>query len=112
MDTSGLPTGLIGPGDPDYGDLPGEAAHAAAGHRTIVVIVFAPKDLEPKRFRFGTDETVGVAAKIAADAFGYTAGTPSFQTEAGTVLDRNLTLAAAGVRNRERLELVDAGGGV
>ncbi len=110
---SDLPTGLIEPGDPDYDEVPGETAEkAAAARRAIVVIVFAPKDPEPKRFRFRTDETVGAAAKTAADAFGYTGGTPSFQTEAGTVLDRNLTLAAAGVRNREKLELVDAGGGV
>jgi hypothetical protein len=108
MDTFDLPTGLIEPQDPEYDETPGEAA----GRRAIVVIVFAPKDLEPKRFRFLTDETVGEAAQIAAGAFGYAAGTPSFQTEAGTVLERSLTLAAAGVRNREKLELVDAGGGV
>jgi len=112
MDTSNLPTGLIELGDPDYDEAHGEATEVATGRRTIVVIVFAPKDPEPKRFRFRTDETVGQAAKVAADAFGYVAGTPSFQTEAGTVLDRNLTLAAAGVHNREKLELVDAGGGV
>lgn len=112
MDASDLPMGLIEPGDPEFNEAPGETAEAATGRRTIVVIVFAPKDLEPKRFRFRADETVGSAAKVAADAFGYAAGTPSFQTEAGTVLDRNLTLAAAGVRDREKLELVDAGGGV
>lgn len=112
MDTSDLPTGLIEPGDPEYDEAPGQNAEPEAGRRSVVVIVFAPKDLEPKRFRFRLEQTVGDAAKAAADAFGYAAGTPSFQTEGGTVLDRNLTLAAAGVRNREKLELVDAGGGV
>lgn len=112
MDTSDLPTGLIEPGDPGYDEPPGQDAEPDTGRRSVVVIVFAPKDLESKRFRFRLDQTVGDAAKIAAGAFGYAAGTPSFQTEGGTVLDRNLTLAAAGVRNREKLELVDAGGGV
>jgi hypothetical protein len=55
---------------------------------------------------------VGEAAKVAAQAFGYEVGTPSFQTEKGTVLDRGLSLEAAKIHNRERLELVDAGGGV
>jgi hypothetical protein len=112
LDAADLPTGLIEPGDPEYDETPGEAAEAAAGRQTIVVIIFAPKDVEPKRFRFPTDETVGAAAKVAADAFGYAGGNPSFQTQGGTVLDRNLTLADAGVRDREKLDLVDAGSGV
>lgn len=109
MDTSDLLIGLIGPTDPEYDDA---RDTLAADRRTVVVIVFAPKDPEPKKFRFLLSQTVGDAAKVAADAFKYTAGTPSFQTEGGTVLDRNLTLEAAGIRNREELELVDAGGGV
>ena len=43
---------------------------------------------------------------------GYQGGNPSFQKHDGVVLDRNLTLEAAKVHNREHLELVDAGGGV
>jgi hypothetical protein len=109
VDTSNLTTGLIEPGDPEYDEV---SAETADGRQAVVVIVFAPKDLEPKRFRFRSDETVGSAAKVAADAFGYEGGTPSFQTENGAVLDRNRTLAEAGVRNGEKLELVDAGGGV
>jgi hypothetical protein len=104
-----LHMGLIQPDDPEYeADLDGDADE----RRTIVVIVFAPKEIEPKRFRFRRDETVGVAAKTAATAFGYEEGNPSFQTKDGKVLERSLTLEAAGVHNREELELVDAGGGV
>lgn len=104
MGTEELPTGLLDPADPEY-------EPAVAGRRTIVVIVYAPKVPDPKRFRFRLDETVGDAAKVAAEAFEYEVGTPSFQ-KGETVLDRSLTLEAAGVRNRDELELVDAGGGV
>ncbi len=79
---------------------------------TLVLIVFAPKDVEPKRFRFRIEETVERAAHTAAEAFGYAAGSPSFQRADGQVLDRALTLKRACLHNRERVELVDAGGGV
>jgi hypothetical protein len=85
----------------------------AAERRTIVLIVSAPKELKPKRFRFRLDETVGEAAKAAAKSFDYQeGGTPSFQLENGDVLDRTLTLRAAGLHSLEKVELVDAGGGV
>ena len=109
-----MSTGLLQPDDPQYEEtLEDEAGEEARRHRrTIIVIVFAPKDPEPKRFRFKLDQTVGEAAAVAALAFGYEVGTPSFQTENGVVLDRGLSLEAANVHNRERLELVDVGGGV
>ena len=109
-----MPTGLLQPNDPEYdADLEQQEGDEGRHHRqTIVVVVFAPKDPEPKRFRFRVEQTVGEAAKVAAQAFGYEVGTPSFQTEKGTVLDRGLSLEAAKIHNRERLELVDAGGGV
>lgn len=78
----------------------------------IEVIVYAPKTPEPKTFGFAGSETVGEAAKHAAEAFGYGPGNPSFETKDTRVLDRSLTLVAAGVHNGEKLELVDAGGGV
>ncbi|HVA05206.1 MAG TPA: hypothetical protein VNG12_00530 [Acidimicrobiales bacterium] len=119
MDTDALPLGLLEPDDPEFDDTEGDATGIAdqedGGHHprsTVVLIVFAPKELEPKRFRFRLDETVGDAAKAAAKKFEYEVGTPSFQTKDGTVLDRSVTLRAAGVHNREELELVDAGGGV
>jgi hypothetical protein len=76
------------------------------------VTVYAPRSPEPKMFKFRREETVGQAARTAADAFGYEGGNPSFATEGRTVLDRNKTLAAAHVHDGETLELVDVGGGV
>lgn len=101
--------GLLDPKDPEFD---AEVVEISVKRRTIVVLVYAPKDLEPKRFRFSLVATVGAAAKVAAEAFGYQGGNPSFQKKDEVVLDRNLTLEAARVHNREHLELVDAGGGV
>jgi len=110
MSAEDLPTGLLESTEPGYDD--GDDVGAEPKHGKIVVIAFAPKDPKPKRFRFKITETVGAAANAAAEKFGYEISTPSFQTEAGDVLDRNLTLEAAGVRNGEKVEVVDAGGGV
>jgi len=104
-----LVIGLLDPTDPEY-EI--EVIEISVKRRTIVVLVYAPKELDPKKFRFQLDETVGAAAKVAAEAFGYHAGNPSFQKKDGIVLDRNITLEEAKVHNREHLELVDAGGGV
>jgi hypothetical protein len=101
--------GLLEETDPEY-EI--DVVEISAERRTIVLVVFAPKELEPKRFRFRLEDAVGEAAKVAAEAFGYQGGNPSFQKHDGVVLDRNLTLEAAKVHNREHLELVDAGGGV
>jgi hypothetical protein len=101
--------GLLDPKDPEF-EI--EVVEISVKRHTIVVLVYAPKELEAKRFRFSLDETVGAAAKVAAEAFGYQAGNPSFQKKDEAVLDRDLTLEAAHVHNREHLELVDAGGGV
>jgi len=102
-----LTIGLLAPTDPEYDK---DQEEISVERRAIVVLVYAPKELEPKRFRFRLDETVGAAAKIAAEAFGYQTGNPSFQKKDGVVLDRSLTLEAAKVHNREHLELVDAAG--
>jgi hypothetical protein len=112
MSTSDLSLGELAPGDPEYADSPPIDAKADEGDRCVVVIVHAPKDVNPKRFRFLLEETVGEAAKVAAASFGYHVGNPSFQIEDGTVLDRAITLRAARVQNLEKLELADAGGGV
>jgi hypothetical protein len=105
-----LPVGLLDPSDPEYEDPGGELD----SHRRerIVLVVFAPKDIKPKRFRFPLSDTVGAAAQIAAQAFGYETGTPSFQIKDKPVLDRDLTLERAGLHSHEHVELVDAGGGV
>ena len=117
MSITDLPGGLIGPDDPEF-DGPLDTDVAGEGHTPhkrlhLVVIVFAPRDPDPKKFRFRLDEVVGAAAATAAAAFHYAeGGTPSFRMPDGEVLDRTITLEAAGVRNREDLELVEAGGGV
>jgi len=105
-----LPVGMMDPSDPEYEDSGGE--HAAHKREHIVLVVNAPKDLHAKRFRFPLAETVGAAAKAAAEAFGYADGNPSFQVKDDPVLERGLTLEQAGLHNHEHVELVDAGGGV
>lgn len=115
MSTTELPRGLVGPDDPEFGESldGGGAGRPDDGHGQIVVIVFAPRDPDPKRFRFGRDELVETAARTAAEEFHYDeGGTPSFRLSNGTVLDRTVTLESAGVRSGMELELVDAGGGV
>ena len=76
------------------------------------VIVLAPREPDPKTFEFRRTETVRDSARTAADTFGYEGGNPSFETEQHVVLDRDKTLAEAGVHDGERLHLVDVGGGV
>lgn len=78
----------------------------------LTVTVYAPRSPEPKTFQFRREETVGQAARTAAESFGYQGGNPSFATQEHVVLDRNKTLAAAHVRSGDTLELVDVGGGV
>ena len=78
----------------------------------IRVKVFAPRTPKPKRFRWPLTKTVGEAADEAAKAFEYEAGSPTFQNDDDEVLDRGQTLKAAGVEDKDKLELVDVGGGV
>lgn len=77
------------------------------------VRVVTPSDPRPREFTFGKTETVGAAAAAAATTLGQHPTSPSFEIEkTEKVLDRSLTLEAAGVRDGMLLELVDAGGGV
>jgi hypothetical protein len=79
---------------------------------TVEVTVFAPGLVEGRAFTFRKELTVGEAAAEAAVALGFHANVPSFQKEGEPVLDRTKRLVAAGVRDGDVLELVDAGGGV
>lgn len=90
-------------------ELAGEALHK--GPPTILVKVLAPRDPEPRDFTFEKTMRVGDAARVAADAFGYVGGNPTF-AKGNVVLDRDKPLVAEGVRDHDELELVDAGGGV
>lgn len=85
------------------------------GKRDILhVKVLAPGFVDPRPFQFAETLTVKQAATEAAQAFGYRANTPGFQTTGPEPkeLPENETLAAAGVRDGETLELIDTGGGV
>lgn len=79
--------------------------------QAITVTVFAPRDPDGREFTWDKHLTVGEAAQQAAEAFGYTPGTPTLAKD-GVALDRDKQLVAAGVREGDRLELVDTGGGV
>jgi hypothetical protein len=79
--------------------------------QTIDVAVFAPGDTESKPFEFNKHLSVADAAKQAAAAFGLPEGDPTF-AKGTTVLDRNKQLVAEGVRDGDKLELIDTGGGV
>lgn len=89
-----------------------DAIAEAHTQRELHVEVFSPRDPNPKHFAWSPDLTVGQAAVEAAASFGYVGGNPTLQNSAGAALDRSVTLDQAGVRNGDRLELVDAGGGV
>ena len=79
----------------------------------LTVVVFAPRKPDPQKFTWLKSMLVGKAADEAAQAFGYEAGTPTLQEKKdGRVLDRQKTLAAAGVQDTDELELTDSGGGV
>lgn len=78
----------------------------------LIVEVFSPREPDPKKFTWPKTTLVGTAADEAARAFKYAAGTPTFQNKDRKVLDRNETLAAAGVQPFDELELTDTGGGV
>ncbi len=80
-------------------------------HQTITVMVFAPRRTEPKTFTWNKHMTVGDAAKEAATAFGYPAGTPTLVKD-DRAFDRDHQLVADGVRDGDELELTDIGGGV
>ena len=79
--------------------------------KDLDVTVFAPRRPEGRQFSWSKQLTVGEAAQQAAQAFEYAEGTPTLAKD-GKALDRDKQLVAAGVRDGDRLELVDVGGGV
>jgi hypothetical protein len=81
-------------------------------HSLLHLVISSPRDPEPKNLEFPHAELVGEAARKAAEEFGYTPGTPTFQTADRVTLDRSISLAAAHVHNGDHLELVDVGAGV
>ena len=80
--------------------------------RDVHVEALSPREPHPKPFTWPSSMTVGQAALEAATAFGYVGGNPTLQNSTGKALDRSLTLEQAGVRDGDKLEVIDAGGGV
>lgn len=77
----------------------------------IRVEVSAPRAPESKTFVWDKHMLVSDATADAARAFGYTDGNFSL-TKDGVALDPAKQLVAAGVRDRDKLRLLDTGGGV
>ncbi len=89
-----------------------QAVTGAQNDSDLHVEVTAPRfPNAPRAFTFEPEATVGAAAEQAARAFTYDKGTWSFKLE-GQELDRNLSLASAGVDSGDKLGLIDTGGGV
>ncbi|HEY5053770.1 MAG TPA: hypothetical protein VII45_10220 [Solirubrobacterales bacterium] len=89
-----------------------QSASQKGGHgKELKVTVFAPRSPEGKKFKWNEHMTVGAAADEAAKEFGYAQGTPTLAKH-GSALDRDKELTTAGVRDGDKLELVDIGGGV
>jgi hypothetical protein len=83
-----------------------------AEKQTFHVEVVAPRaPTQPKEFTWSKHITVGEAADQAAAEFGYAAGVATLAKD-GVELDRSKQLVAAGVRDGDRLNLIDSGGGV
>jgi hypothetical protein len=78
---------------------------------TLKVTVFAPRHPKGRKFTWDKDLTVGAAAQEAATKFGYAAGNFTLEKN-GVALERDKTLDAAGVEDKDELGLVDTGGGV
>jgi len=80
--------------------------------QTYEVEVFAPRNPSDRRpFSWSKHLTVGEAAAEAAVVFGIHGGQPTLARD-GKTLDRSKQLVAAGVRDHDVLEIVDAAGGV
>ncbi|MGH7281973.1 MAG: hypothetical protein ACRELY_10645 [Polyangiaceae bacterium] len=78
----------------------------------MTVEVFAPKEIDGKKFTFRSNLKVGTAAHEAAVAFGYPKDTKATFKHGKKVLDADKTLEESHVHDGEKLELVDTGGGV
>ena len=88
------------------------AAKVDNDKQTYEVEVFAPRDPADRRpFIWSKHLTVGEAAAQAAPVFGIQGGQPTLAKD-GKTLDRSKQLVAAGVRDHDVLEIVDAAGGV
>lgn len=74
----------------------------------VHVSVRSPAFRDSREFCFPKGQAVGTAARVAAGKLMYQGEDPTFETQRRVVLDRSLTLGAAGVRDQDVLDLVDA----
>ena len=89
-----------------------DATNIEKDKQTYEVEVFAPRNPSDRRpFTWSKHLTVGEAAAQAAAVFGIQGGQPTLAKD-GKPLDRSKQLVAAGVRDHDVLEIVDAAGGV
>src|SRR5690242_19797492 len=82
------------------------------GRDDVTVQVFSPRTPNPRSYTWPKNKVVGEAAREAANDFGQTGGTPGFQNSEKRVLDNSKRLVAEGVKDGDKLELVDTSGGV
>lgn len=86
--------------------------HATPDKKTFEVEVFSPNEVDGRDFSFDKHMTVGEAAEQAANEYGYAPGGKPSLAKNQVALDRSKQLVAVGVRDGDRLDLVDVGGGV
>lgn len=80
----------------------------------LKLIVHSPRAPEPKTFTWAKTTKVGLAASLAATAFGYAGGNPGLVllSDPPRTLDNNKTLVAEHLKDDDQLEITDTGGGV
>jgi hypothetical protein len=83
----------------------------AESKQDLEVEVSAPRVPDPKTFTWSKHMRVSEATADAARAFGYTGESFSLVRN-GVALDPDKQLVAAGVRDGDKLRLLDTGGGV
>lgn len=80
------------------------------GNQELTVTVSAPRAPEPRTFTWNKHMKVAEATAEAAAVFGYSGDVAL--TRNGKKLDPSKQLVAAGVRDGDKLRLIDIGGGV
>lgn len=87
------------------------AKKASRADKEITLVVYVPREDEPKTFTFDKTTKVGAAAQEIAQAFGYDG--EGFTLQRGDkVLDSKKPLMAEGLSDGDELDLVGTGGGV
>ena len=86
-----------------------------AADQSLTLLVYAPREVDPRTFTWPKTLKVAEAARLAAAAFGYSGeSTPKLQRddESGEVLDPQKPLVAERLKDGDALTLIADGGGV